>query len=218
MKEIYDWVPWFRELAEKIADGGERDLIDKAKRVAWSDNDKAPPLLRYGDDNIDPLSFFYTLASRSTSSVSRKRIYSSIDSVFGLRRKLAHDYDNNFIFPTPPPVNTLFHRGEGTANPELLWNLFRDAVSGLESVSAEDFEGALDINNVSTRNLTQVLFHLNNFLPIDDQATSLGFFDSNQTSGEKSRSGINRPVSGLSRSDDCRLELWISLGTWGAAW
>ena len=60
MKEIYDWVPWFRELAEKIADGGERDLIDKAKRVAWSDNDKAPPLLRYGDDNIDPLSFFYT--------------------------------------------------------------------------------------------------------------------------------------------------------------
>ena len=180
MKEIYDWVPWFRELAEKIADGGERDLIDKAKRVAWSDNDKAPPLLRYGDDNIDPLSFFYTLASRSTSSVSRKRIYSSIDSVFGLRRKLAHDCDNNFIFPTPPPVNTLFHRGEGTSNPELLWKLFRDAVSGLESVSAEDFEGALDINNVSTRNLTQVLFLLNpyDFLPIDDQATSLGFFDS----------------------------------------
>ena len=154
--------------------------MEKAKRIAWREDDKEQSLLRYGDDNIDPLSFFYTLASRSTTAVNRKRIYPSIESVFNLHQKIAHDNDNNFIFPTPPPINTLFHRGEGTGNPVLLWKLFRDAVSGFESVSAADFEGALRIDNVATRSLTQALFLVNpcDFLPIDDHAKFLGFFDS----------------------------------------
>ena len=56
MKEIYDWVPWFRELARKIAEGGETYLIEKAKQVNWGED---PSLLRYGDEGIDPFSFFY---------------------------------------------------------------------------------------------------------------------------------------------------------------
>ena len=62
MKEIYDWVPWFKALGERIAEGGERYLIEKAKLVAWKDDGSDSPLLKYGDSNIDPLSFLYTLA------------------------------------------------------------------------------------------------------------------------------------------------------------
>lgn len=61
MKEIYDWVPWFKELANKIAEGGEKYLIDKANRVEWHNDDTVQPMLRYGDENIDPFSFIYSM-------------------------------------------------------------------------------------------------------------------------------------------------------------
>ena len=56
MKEIYDWEPWFRELARKIEEGGEAYLIEKAKQVTWGRN---PSLLRHDDKGIDP--FFILL-------------------------------------------------------------------------------------------------------------------------------------------------------------
>ena len=74
MKEIYDWVPWFRELGERIASGGEGSLVDKAKALAWKPDGSESALLKYGDHNVDPLSFFYTLASQSKSRESRNRI------------------------------------------------------------------------------------------------------------------------------------------------
>ena len=58
MKEIYAWVPWFQELADKIAEGGETYLAEAAKRVGWRDDGDKPPLLKHGDENIDPFSFF----------------------------------------------------------------------------------------------------------------------------------------------------------------
>ncbi|MCY3878370.1 MAG: hypothetical protein OXF74_04225 [Rhodobacteraceae bacterium] len=68
MKEIYDWVPWFKELGEKIAEGGEASLIERAKSVSWKADGSKPPLLSYGDENIDPFSFVYTLASPDISN------------------------------------------------------------------------------------------------------------------------------------------------------
>ena len=182
MSENYHWAPWFRELARKIADGGEQYLIDKAREVAWQDDDGESPskpfgLLRYGDENIDPLSFFYTLASRSGQGESRQRIYPSVAEVFGMSRKPA--FDHRFIFPTPTLFNTLFHK-DGDGNPTLIWNLFREAVHGIESVTPDRFERALDVGNVATRKLTQALFLVNpeDFLPFDDQIEPLGPFDS----------------------------------------
>ena len=130
MKEIYDWVPWFRELGERIAAGGEGHLVDKAKMLAWKPDGSESALLKYGDHNVDPLSFFYTLASQSKSRESRNRIYPSISNAFGMTGMPNLDLDDAFIFPTPPGINTLFHSG-GTGDPELLWRLFRDSVSGL---------------------------------------------------------------------------------------
>ena len=179
MKEIYEWVPWFQELSQKISEGGERYLVERAKTVAWKDDSTESALLKYGDSNIDPLSFFYTLASQSKGRESRNRIYPSIVSAFGLSRTLDLDSDDGFIFPTPPGINTLFHKG-GDGDPQLIWRIFRGAVSGFDAVEGDDFEKAFKISNVATRKLTQVLFLVNpnEFLPIDDQTKSLGMFES----------------------------------------
>ncbi len=63
MKEIYDWVPWFRELARKMAAGGPAFLADHARRVSWGSDGKVPRLLRSKVDP-DPLSFIYTANTR----------------------------------------------------------------------------------------------------------------------------------------------------------
>ena len=59
------------------------------------------------------------------------------------------------------------NRGKG--RPDLLWSLFRSAVSGVESVDEGDFNGALEISGVKIAKLTQVLFLINprGFLPFD---------------------------------------------------
>ena len=177
MKEIYAWAPYFRELARKIADGDEQHLVDAAKRVAWKEAGGESPLLNYGDENIDPFSFFYTVAGNSTAAVSRKRIYESLRITFEMESELRIDLDDAFIFPTPPRVNTLFH-SEGNGNPELLWRLFRSAVSGFGHVDGKDFEGAFAIGNVALKKLTQALFLINpdDFIPIDQHTTSLRLF------------------------------------------
>ena len=113
MKEIYEWVPWFEELANKIADGGEQYLAEKAKQVAWKGDSNKSALLRYGDKNIDPLSFFYTLASNNGSDNSRSRVYPSIEMIFGLNSKL--DARKSILIPTPMSLNLLFH-GNGDGN------------------------------------------------------------------------------------------------------
>ena len=69
MKEIYDWVPWYQELAKNVAEGGRRELIEKAKLVAWKDAGETPPLLRHGEDNIDPLRIPLKVTSQSRSKL-----------------------------------------------------------------------------------------------------------------------------------------------------
>ena len=159
---------------------GEQYLIERAKKVAWrGDAEESRPygLLRYGDDNIDPLSFFYTLGSRSRSGESREPLYASVAEAFDMTRGPV--FDHRFILPTPTPQNTLFHNA-GEGDPPLLWDLFREAVRGIESVTSDHFERALDICGVGTRKLTQALFLVNpeDFLSFDDQTKPLEPFDS----------------------------------------
>ena len=177
MKEIYSWAPYFRELARKVADGGERDLIDAAKRVAWKPEGPQSRLLEYGDENIDPFSFFYTIAANSSGAVSRERIYESLRGIYNLESELPLDLSDAFVFPIPRNIGTLFHSGD-QGNPALLWRLFRSAVSGFGRIDPDDFEGALAIRNVALTKLTQALFLVNadSFVPIDRHTTSLGLF------------------------------------------
>ena len=187
MKEIYSWVPWFQELGKKIEAEGEAYLIDKAKQVDWENEN--PPLLQYGDENIDPFSFFYFLAQKNTSN-QRKPVYDSIKDVFGVESPLpdysVHDVfkielPDYYVFPTPPPqAPVLFHDGE-TFHPELLWRLFRQAVKDEPTIERDDFGktsegvGALGIKGVGVSKLTQTLFLINPtyFLPVDDSTENV---------------------------------------------
>ena len=175
MKEIYAWVPWIQELAGKIAKGGETYLAEAAKKVEWRDDDKKQPLLNYGDENIDPFSFFYSLAQRSQDAGSRKRIYPSIKKEFNMEHQPPVESDDGFIFPTPSyRAKVLFHNN-GRGYPNLLWRLFRASVQGLESVDSEIFYGALNIGNDWRVKLTQALFLINpfQFIPCDDKMDHL---------------------------------------------
>ena len=168
MKEIYDWVPWFRELAKKIETGGETYLIERTKQVVWASEN--PALLRYGEENLDPFSFFYFLAQKNTTN-QRKLVYSSVNEVFEIADEPPETgWESTYIIPTPPSnASPLFHYGENF-NPTLLWKLFRQAVKEEPDVQAADFHAALNIKNVKVRKLTQCLFLINPqcFIPIDD--------------------------------------------------
>ncbi|MCY4356844.1 MAG: AAA family ATPase, partial [Gammaproteobacteria bacterium] len=105
----------------------------------------------------------------------------SVSEVFEIKisSQLDPECKHSFIFPAPPSINTLFH-DNGMGNPNLLWGLFHDACEGLDSVSSDDFEKALQLRNVGVKSLTQVLFLVNpdEFLPIDSVTMSLESFSS----------------------------------------
>ena len=177
MKEIYAWVPWFQELAGKIAEGGETYLAEAAKKVAWRHDGEQPPLLKHGDKNIDPFSFFYTVAQRIRGAGNRERMFRSIEQAFDMGYQLPVELlesDDAFIFPMPTYNSLVLFHNDGQGNPQLLWNLFRGAVRGIGSVAPEDFDGALDVGNVGQKKLTQALFLINpsQFLPCDGTMNS----------------------------------------------
>ena len=168
MKEIYDWVPWFRELAKKIEAEGEAYLIEKAKQVDWGNN---LSLLNYGDENIDPFSFFYFLAQKNTKK-QRIPVYRSVQDVFEISHQL-HDADGSEVLgiPTPPPqiAALFFHAQQKSFNPEALWKLYRQVVKDLPDIRPEDFHAVFKIKNVAVRKLTQTLYLINphRFIPVD---------------------------------------------------
>ena len=178
MKEIYAWVPWFKELAQIVADGGKDSLVKRAKEVQWTSDGQDPPLLRHGDDNIDPFSFFYYLAGRSDTAENRRRIYPSIDEFFGTPNLECLDRDEGFYIPQS--VRSWSFHQSGKGNPGLLWDLFWSAVQGVESISASDFDKSLEIPRVGISKLTHVLFLVNpdEFLPFDERVLSLGIAES----------------------------------------
>ena len=169
----YTWVAWFEELATMIARNDERYLAENAKAVNWLKDEDSVPLLKYGDENIDPMSFLYFLAQRNTKK-RYKDVFGSVHKVFGI----TSDFSQNQPFiPAPPgPAQALFHDGE-SFNPDLLWRLFRQAEPSNETptIQPEDFNAALNIPKVGVKKLTQTLFLANPsyFLPADHTSTIL---------------------------------------------
>ena len=161
----YSWVPWFRELVTKIAKNEEGYLIEKAKAVQWGRDPGKVPLLKYGDQNIDPLSFLYFLAQRNTKN-QFKPVFESVHKVFDIASELPSRCP---AIPTPPAhAIALFHK-KGKGQPDLLWRLFQQAVGEMPDIVAEDFNTALNIDGVAMPKLTQTLSIVNPryFLPAD---------------------------------------------------
>ena len=201
MKEIYDWVPWFRELAKKIEARGEAYLIEKAKEVDWGNN---PSLLNYGDENIDPFSFFYFLAQKNTKK-QRVRVYRSVQDVFEISHQL-HDEDGSEVLgiPTPPPQSAalFFHAQQKSFNPEALWKLYRQAVKDLPDIRPEDFHAVFKIKNVAVRKLTQTLYLINphRFIPVDHHF-KLVIDRSGQYSDAQLEKALDRLINDIASDD-----------------
>ena len=165
MRQNYAWVPWFRELVEKILKAGEAALPTLSQRINWGKEKAA--INKYGPENVDPFSFLYFLAQKNSSNLFR-RVYPSVRKEFGLRE----DLPESPIVPTPSPNTTaLFHDGE-TFNPGALWRLFRDAAgsgTGNDKNIARNFDEVLDIKMVRVSKLTQTLYLIDpeRFLPFD---------------------------------------------------
>ena len=168
MEEVYAWIPWFDELCEKIAEGGESELARRAREVRWKGDGSDVPLLRHGDPNIDPFSFLYTLATGCRHAGGRRRLCASVGRVFELATEMPVEVEEAFIFPMGVPMNPLFH-DQRRSDPGLLWRLFRSAREGGDAVSAADFDAALAIGGVGFPKLTQTLFLINpsEFMPYD---------------------------------------------------
>ncbi len=177
MTEIYGWVPWFRDLSRRIAEGNAESLASRISQIRLRADSVETPLMQMGAEYIDPFSFIYALAAAAKYPEKRERVYRGVADVFELQHPLQLDLDDAFIFPHPPSLNLLFQSNNRTkSNQALLWRLFRGATEGIDSVSAEDFNGAQEIPRVKIAKLTQALFLVDadSFLPYDEWTHSLG--------------------------------------------
>ena len=163
----YTWADWLGALATTIAENGERYLAERARAVNWLKDEDDVPLLAYGDENIDPMSFLYFLAQRNTTH-QFDGIFRSVHQVFDI----GVDFPEPRPFiPTPTPnTKTLFHDGN-SFRPDLLWRLFRQAAPIHErpTIQPKDFDAVLELPNVGVSKLTQTLFIANpcQYLPAD---------------------------------------------------
>lgn len=159
MKGIFDWVPWFRALSAKIADAGEQGLIDRARTVDWGVKDP------FGDGATDPLSFLYVLSSRNGNYAAFESVNRAFDIETPLPDKAASEA---WVFPTALPIKAHFS-GNGSARPDQLWELFRQAQPRGSKIGADIFESVLNRPGVGVAMLTQALCLANPhaFVPAD---------------------------------------------------
>ena len=194
----YSWIPWFRELASNIVEGGENYLVEKAKQVNWTPSSyKGAALLNFSDEGIDPFSFFYFLAAKNAGNVKNKNknlkiTFRSVHDVFELPDELRDicPTESNY-FPTPV-FKLLFHGGK-TFYRELLWELFRQVTKDDVLVNEAHFLKVLSIKNVGVSKLTQCLFLINpyEFIPIDKHVGKAFFKDEGNVENQIKRGGYS---------------------------
>lgn len=219
MKEIYQWVDWFEELAKKIANNEPNYLLERARRIPWTrgENTTEFKLFQYGEQNVDPFSFIYTLASKATR-FQYKRVFEAVSKEFNLSAQLSLDqYDDRFVFPTPDSRASLFHVAKDF-EPDSLRELFTQAVNRPESVDESFFNRAFAIKRVGIHNLTQTLFLISprTFFPIDQRfREALGErFSLPKRQSEFSWSNYKKLLVDLKDAFNCEyyeLNLWLYL-------
>ena len=162
--DLYDWVPFFRELSKKIAELNNESypnsILREKARLCFGDD-----CYLYLYDKADPLSFIYYLAQRNGTN-RWNEIISNIKDVFQLESKIPTD----LIFPTPPNNAPVGFYSDKPYEPEYFWRIFTKAVNDSE-IDDEQFRIILSFKNIGIAKLTQVLFLINplKYLPIDDR-------------------------------------------------
>ena len=174
---LYDWVNLFQSLSRAIYIFGQNKvtrneiLKEKAKIIFGETH----PI--YKNNEIDPLSFIYSVAQKNTVN-QKVDFFQSVIDVFELEVKLPTDW----YFPTPTPnTKTLYYTNgnyvddSGTLiSVDVLWELFFDTCNK-DALNINNFKEVLSIKNVGVVKLTQTLFLINpkKFLPIDERTITI---------------------------------------------
>ena len=173
---LYDWVPFFKEIAGKLAEVGrkpqrERDeLIEQMARRVFDENHRIfsyPP--------IDPFSFIYTLASKNKGKAA-DYFRDHIKKGLGLDA----DTPTDWHFPAPSPVRTFFFMDSKKTDPEqisresvnYLWSIFIKTISA-EGLTNQEFSKCLQREGIGLANLSQTLFLIDpeRYLPLDENSS-----------------------------------------------
>ena len=176
------WVKWFRDLVAKIAkidevgeDGEAKSvkLIECVKKVEEGIEEDIkkeiePAILKYGDKNIDPFSFLYSLG-QALDTDNKEIIKKNVSGIFKIDdQDIFSESGQSKPFPcVKAPLSPLFY-DDKELNPDVLWELFRQARQGIEAIEDEDFATVLAIKGVGLGKLTQCFFYINpkDFFPI----------------------------------------------------
>ncbi len=170
---MFDWVSWYRELAQKIAALDPDELALKANDVDWQDRWS---LDKFGHDSklLDPFSFMSVVTAKG---IGDEAICKSINEIFELKSETSNLHSS--IIPSPYASNLYFFNAShlDKAEPDILWRLFKDAANGIDKVNWDDFGQALLIPMVGIKKLTQSLYLINakDFLPADDLTVQYQF-------------------------------------------
>jgi hypothetical protein len=149
MKEMFAWVPWFNELARRIADGGQQYLEDRASRVEWVGGSPLP-----GADVLNPLLFLTAVANEGGKTDSRDRVFASLAEVFEIHRLQNADSPNVWHFPHSLRLFQ-YDNPDDPANRDVVWRLLRTAVSG--SLDDETFDAAAHLPGIGWSRLSSAL-------------------------------------------------------------
>ena len=161
---MYDWMPFFKELAEKVKGIGDSSpLREEAKTIFGEDF----PLIKWP---MDPFTFIYVIASRKSDGN-----LNDVKSCLELTAQIPTDK----VFPTPPGQASRGFHANGDFAPlsvEGLWIFFKAILDDSDGDTVKNlFPDVLSIKNVGVSKLTQVLFLINpeKFIPIDKHTECL---------------------------------------------
>ena len=158
MKEMFGWVDFFTELAERIDEAGPRELNEHAKRIDWHLPRRAESERRQSDvplfglNDIDPLTFFSYLATRTREPEGLQEALANVRETFGVDEPVerCNDWDVLNVY------NLLVAWARLADDRELLWSLFRETVAG--QIEADTFESALRLQHVAIPTLSCIIF------------------------------------------------------------
>lgn len=160
MKEMFTWVPWFTELAEKITEGGQEYLDERAASVKWGENVGEP---LFGRESVDPLSFFAYLAIR-TKDDGFKEAFLSVGQEFDLSS--SHLAEGAQSWRLQRHHYIYYDLGLEGPDRTLAWELLRKAAAG--NAESDVFSRGLKLKHLGVSTLSNILFLVNprSFLPL----------------------------------------------------
>ena len=166
----FTWVPFYKELAEKIKDYRNRQIeLIELLRTAGVDNglfDEKPKGNKIDLQEIDPFTFF-SLINKYPDEQRRIRILVNLKKSLNITSEIPSDFNG---VPTSMPLSAWYFPAKylrDNMQMPSLWDLFIQALSG--KVTDPLFSNVLKMNKIGPAKLTQGLFWMNPdaFLPVD---------------------------------------------------